>query len=522
MHDFIFRLRRLFAELRRRRVFRVAAVYAVVAFVLLEVMDPLFPALLLPDWADTLVAVLLLAGFPLAILLAWAYETGPGTMGRPAEAGAAGTRPFDSVAVLPFSNLSGDSENEYLSDGITEELINALNQVKGLRVASRGSCFRYKGKAVDARDVGSELGARAVLEGSVRRSGDRLRVNVQLANALDGYNVWSGSYDHRLTDIFGMQEEIARAIVEALRLELPGAASAELVNAPTASIAAYELYLRGRQYFHERRKKGFLYARQMFRRAIEVDPGYALAWAGLADSSAFLAHWFQDEEEASNVAEADRASRRAIELAPESGQAHASRGFALFLMKQFEEARREFETALGLDPEQYDARYLQARACYQQGDLERALELFEEAARTGEEDHEARYFTAQTLSALERGEEAKAAYKRALPYIERHLELYPDDARAWTQGAVSHSRLGNRARGLSWAEKAIEVDPEDAAVRYNVACLYALEGETDRAIACLRQALVDGFFAHPEWIKYDPDLDSLRDDPRFQALLEGA
>ena len=535
MHDFISKLQRLLADFRRRRVFRVAAVYAVVAFVLLEVMDALFPALLLPDWADTLVAVLLIVGFPVAVILAWAYDITPeGVRRTPAEGeGAepaperadasavdAGTRTSaESIAVLPFVNLSGEPESEYLSDGITEELINILNQIEGLRVASRGSCFRFKGKTADTREVGVELGVDSVLEGSVRKGGDRLRINVQLANARDGFDIWSGSYDRQLTDIFELQDEISRSIVDALRVELPGGEGAALVEAPTADVTAYEYYLRGRQFFHERRKKSLRFAREMFEKAIEIDPDYALAHAGVADCCSLLAHWYQDAREESNIGAADQASRRAIELAPDLGQAHASRGFALYLMGGIEEAQSEFETAIRLDPKQFDARYFQARVCYEQGDLDRAARLFEEAAGA-REDHEARYFAAQTYTALGRNEEAEAAYRRALPVIERHLELNPNDARAWTMGAVTHSRLSNRELGLEFAERAEEVDPEDAAVCYNVACLYALEGEADRAISCLEKASRAGF-AHPDWIRNDPDLDSLRDDPRLLALLDG-
>lgn len=533
MNRFLSRLQHLLADFRRRRVFRVAAVYAVVAFVLLEVMDPLFPALLLPEWANTLVAVLLIAGFPVAVILAWAYDITPeGVRRTPAEAeseepGPKRTElsrldpefrtPASSIAVLPFANLSGEPESEYLSDGITEELINIINQIEGLKVASRGSCFRFKGRTADTREVGVELGVDTVLEGSVRKGGDRLRINVQLADARDGFDIWSGSYDRRLTDIFELQDEISRSIVDALRVELPGGKNETLVEAPTADVTAYEFYLRGRQFFHERRKKSLQFAREMFEKAIEIDPDYALAYAGLADSCSLLAHWYQDAREDKHIRAADRASRRAIELAPDLGQTRASRGFALYLMGRLEEAQREFEKAIRLDPKQFDARYFQARACYEQGDLDGAARLFEEAARA-REDHEARYFAAQTYTALGRAEEADAAYRRALPVIERHLELNPNDARAWTMGAVTHSRLSNRERGLEFARRAEEVDPEDAAVCYNVACLYALEGEVDRAIACLEKAARAGF-AHPEWIRRDPDLDSLRDDPRFRALL---
>ena len=452
MSNVFSKLRTVVAEFRRRRVFRVAAVYAVVSFVLLGVMDALFPALLLPDWADTLVAVLLIAGFPVAVILAWAYDITPeGVRRTPSQPeGAAAPAEANSIAVLPLANFSGKEEDEHLCNGIAEELINALNQVDGLRVASRGSCFRFRGKTADARQVGRELGVQTVLEGSLRRSGDRLRINVQLADTRDGFDIWSGSYDRQFTDIFELQDEISRSIVDALRVELPGGEKAELVTAPTADVTAYEFYLRGRQFFHERRKKSLRFARQMFQKAIEIDPAYALAYAGLADSCSLVAHWYQDAREGTNIEEADVASQRAIELAPELGQTHASRGFVLFLMNRLDEAMQEFDTAIELDPKQFDARYFQARVCYQQGELERAVELFEEAARA-REDHEARYFAAQTYTALGREEAAKEAYERALPVIDKHLELNPHDARAWTMAAVSNSRLGDREHGLASA-----------------------------------------------------------------------
>jgi tetratricopeptide (TPR) repeat protein len=393
-----------------------------------------------------------------------------------------------------LANLSGDEEDQHLSDGIAEELINALNQVDG-----------------------RELGVQTVVEGSLRRSGDQIRINVQLADTSDGFDIWSGSYDRRFTDIFELQDEISRSIVDALRVELPGGERVGLVTAPTEDVTAYEFYLRGRQFFHERRKKSLLFARQMFQKAIEIDPEYGLAYAGLADSCSLLAHWYQDKQEGGNLEEADMASRRAIELAPELGQTHASRGFVLFLMSRGDEAMEEFARAIELDPKQFEARYFQARAGYQKGDLARAVELFEEAASV-REDHEARYFAAQTYTALGREETAKEAYQRALPVIDKHLELNPDDARAWTMAAVAHSRLGDRQEGLTSAERALDADPEDAAVLYNVACFYALEGEPDSALACLERAATAGF-AHPEWIEHDPDLDSIRDDPRFRALM---
>jgi len=425
--------------------------------------------------------------------------------------------PGSSIAVLPFVNLSGNPEDEYFGDGMAEEIITALSKIEGLQVASRTSAFALRDKHLDIRAIGELLNVKAVLEGSVRRSGNRLRVTAQLANAADGYQLWSERFDREMKDVFAIHDDIAANIARALRVVLREDERRTISKTPTTDPEAYDYYLRGRQFFHQRRKQRVIFARQMFQRAIQRDPEYARAYAGIADTCAFLAHYYQDDCVAANLAEGDAASRKALELDPDLPEAHAARGFVLSLRDRFSDAEQEFRRAMELDPNQFEARYYYARACFQRGNLQRALELFEEASRV-REDHEALYFAAQTLSALGRTTDAEAAYRRALPVIERHLELNPDDARAITMGAVCFSRLGDRTRGLEWAQQATAVDPEDASVCYNVACLLALEGERDRAIDNLRRAFLVGF-ARRDWIEKDPDLDSLRDDPRFQALV---
>lgn len=422
-----------------------------------------------------------------------------------------------SIAVLPFANLSGNPEDDYFGDGMAEEIITALARVDGLRVASRTSAFALRDRHLDICTIGEMLNVGAVLEGSVRRAGQTLRVTAQLVNAVDGYHLWSERFDREMKDVFAIHDDIAANIVRALRLVLKEDERRALTKAPTVDLEAYDYYLRGRQFFHQRRKKSVIFARQMFTRAIHCDPGYARAHAGLADASAMLAHHYQDAYTAENLQQADEASCRALELDPGLAEAHAARGFALAMLQRFEEAEPEFARAIALDPRQFEARYFHARACFQRGELEQALQLFQDAARV-REDHEALYFAAQTLTALGRAADADAAYHRALPVIERHLELNPDDARAITMAAVCCSRIGMRDAGIAWARQASVVDPEDASVSYNVACLLALEGERDDAIAHLERAFRVGF-ARRDWIERDPDLDSLRSDPRFEALL---
>lgn len=425
-----------------------------------------------------------------------------------------------SIAVLPFANLSAEAEQEYFCEGMAEDIINALTGVQGLQVASRTSSFALRRKGGDARTIGEKLNVETLLEGSVRKAGSKIRVTAQLINVADGYHLWSDRFDRDIEDLFAIQDEIAASITKALRVILTDAERRAIAKVPTSDFRAYDYYLRGRQFFHQRRRKSLLYARQMFEKAIELDPRFALAHAGIADSCAFLAHLYprQGSSTQEAIAQADQASRKALELAPHLAEAHAARGFALWLLRQHEESSREFELAIHLDPSNLDARYFYGRACFQQGKLADAARLFEEACEV-QENHEARYFAAQTYTALGHTALAERSYQLAQLAVEEHMKLNPDDARAATMGAVSLCRLGQQAKGLEWAERALVIDPDDTGVRYNVACLYALEGEKERALETLQRAIEVGF-ANVDWIKNDPDLDSLRDDPRFQALLE--
>ncbi len=420
-----------------------------------------------------------------------------------------------SIAVLPFSNISPDPENEYLGDGIADEIITALSRVKALQVAPRSSSFAYKGQSRDIREIGKALGVSTVLEGSVRRAGPKLRVMAQLIDVSDGYHLWSERYDREMEDVFAIQDEMGRDITQALKVILSEEEQDAMRKARTGDIEAYDYYLRGRQFFSQFRRKPLRFAREMFERAIEIDPAYALAHAGLADCCSFqYMYWgFKPDD----LETADTASRRALELAPELGEAHAARGLVFSLRGDNEAARLEFETAIRIDPRLYEARYFYARTCFQEGKLEEAARLFREASEV-REDYKSSFFMAQSLAALGRDHEAEAGYRRAFEVAARHVELNPDDAHAYSMGAVALCRIGEKDKGLEWAERALNLDPDDAGIAYNVACLFSLEGETERAFVSLQQA-VDGGFVRRDWFEKDPDLDPLRDDARFKELM---
>src|SRR6266478_820339 len=315
--------------------------------------------------------------------------------------------PEKSIAVLAFVNMSNDPENEFFSDGIAEEIINALTQVKALRVASRTSSFAFKGKSEDIGEVGRKLKVHTVLEGSVRKADNRLRVTAQLINVADGYHLWSERYDRQLEDVFEIQDEVAENIVRALRVVLGEDEKRAIEKTPTENMQAYEYYLRGRQVQHQMRRSALQYARRMFDRAIEIDPNFTRAHAGIADCCSFL-YMYWDASNA-NLEAADASSQKALELDPESAEAHTSRALALTLRRQYEEARQKFDAALRLNPMLFEAHYFYGRACFTEGKFAEAVSHYRDAGRVRPEDYQAIYLSAAPLVKLGRHQEALEA-----------------------------------------------------------------------------------------------------------------
>jgi adenylate cyclase len=412
--------------------------------------------------------------------------------------------------------MSNDPDNEFFSDGIAEEIINTLTKVKALRVVSRTSAFAFKGKSEDVGEIGRKLKVNTVLEGSVRKAGNKLRITAQLVDVANGYDLWSERYDRQLEDVFAIQDEIAENIVRALRVVLGEDEKRAIEATRTENTQAYEYYLRGRQVEHQTRRTSLLYARRMFERAIELDPKFARAHAGIADCCSFL-YMYWDASRA-NLEGADASSRKALELDEENAEAHTSRALALTLGRQYEEAREEFEAALRLNPMLFETHYFFARACVAEGRFEEAVSHYRDAWRVRPEDYQAILLSADVLSKLGRHEEVVEAARQGTKLADASLELNPDDARAWYLSAAALIRLGRIEEGLERGRRAFAVDPEDAAVLYNLACNYALAGLHQEAINHLEKALQHGF-GHREWLENDSTLDPLRNEPRFQALL---
>src|SRR6266513_1332045 len=421
-----------------------------------------------------------------------------------------------SLGVLPFVDLSAERDQEYFGEGIAEEILNALAKVGALHVAARTSCFAFRGTSIDAREIGRRLGVVALLEGSIRKAGNRVRIGVQLIDARNGYHLWSERFDRDIEDIFAIQDEIARSVIDALGLSLSEREQRRFVKASTKNVEAYEFYLRARKLFQQWTRQSIELARQMFERAIELDPHFAAAWAGLATANVYLFSWGGRDPD---LQKAQDASTRALELDPELADAHVAAGQSFSMQQQYGEAAAEFERAIELDPTLFDAYYYYARSCFKAGDLRRALQLFEKAQAIRPEDYQSAALIGQVLRRLHRTDEAQRADQLAIESINKHLELNTDEARAFNLGAIVLARLGEVERARQWNERAMSLAPDDDAILYNASCLFAVLGEEDQALGGLQRAIEAGL-AGGDWVSHDPDWERLRNHPRFQTLVQ--
>lgn len=455
--------------------------------------------------ADTLVRDLL--------ELQSALDTSAITLGRPPVAAVS------SIAVLPFADMSPGQDQEYLCDGIAEEILRELSRIPELYVASRTSSFQYKRQGGDVREIGARLNVGSILEGSVRRSGDRLRVSVELVSVENGYRLWYERYDREMKDIFAIEDEIAERIAEALKVTLVEKRQASSSERSSTAAESYALYLQGRQFFHQHRRKAFEIALQTFSRVIELDPGYARAYAGVADCQSFLSLYFNKGKEA--VAAADLASARALELGPDLSDAHASRGLALFQQRRFQDAEDHLKRAIELDPRLYTAHYIYGRVCFSEGRIPEAAAHFQEAVGLVPEAYDSWYLLGMCFRRMGEAEKARRADLECIEAVKKRIRSHPDDTRAFTMGASVLAELGEPERAAEWVARALAIDPEEAIIAYNAGCVYVTLGKRAEALACLETAVVEGGLSR-DWVANDPDLDPLRGDPAFEALVARA
>jgi adenylate cyclase len=421
-----------------------------------------------------------------------------------------------SIAVLPFTNMSGDPEQEYFSDGITEDIITDLSKVSGLSVVARHTAFSYKGKALKVQQVGRELGVAFVVEGSVRKAGTRVRVTGQLVSCSDGSHIWAERFDRDLTDIFAIQDEITHAIVEQLKVKLLPQEKKSIGQMPTDSVEAYTFYLRGREFLYRYSKRYFELARRMFAKAIELDPNYARAYAGIANCDACLYMVYQSDVSLEGILEI---SAKALAMDSNLAEAHTARGVALWAARNSEEANAEFELALKLDPNSFEAHFVYARPAFEQGRIARAVELLERSAEIAPTDYKPPALSIHMLRSLGREDDAKAAARKTIELAEHELVSNPEDPRPAVAGALALLELGETERAKDWATRAQAIEAEDTVALYNLACVSSHLGDADTAFNLLERVITNVRPLWRKWIENDSDLDGIRNHPRYAQFI---
>jgi adenylate cyclase len=572
-----------FAELKRRNVYKVAIAYAVVAWLLMQIATQVFPFLEIPNWAIRLVIMLIVIGFPIALVIAWAFELTPEGLKRTEFADELPTKaprnrawiyvviiasaisvglfffgrytatskqsgltelPAKSIAVLPFDNQNRDPDTDYLSDGIPESIINSLSQLPNLKVMSRNSVFHYKGKDMDAQAVAKELKVQAVLTGRMTQRGDGLSISVELINAQDNSEIWGQQYNRKLADVFAVQEEIAKEISEKLRLKLTGAERQQLAKRPTENLKAFQYYMQGRGYTQRRTREDLLEAVRYCEKAIEEDRNYALAYAGLTDAYQQLGvYGYIAPIEGRRKAE--EAARKALALDENLAEAHVAFGqvYVAFAPSNFSLGDRELRHAIELSPSLALAHFYLGVSLVRQGRLDESVEEFLKARELD-----------PLSSVIARGVSIpyylKRDYARALELLRQANELGPPLSTTYEIGIYIQNRLFNEA--LAELEKAKRERKNDSILLYDTGMVYAAQGKRAEALQIIKELeeMSGANLSEAHWIakiyaalnekemafswlerglatgavgafyKEEPVWDTIRSDPRFTALVE--
>lgn len=522
---------------------------------LLELLDMISDPFGLPEWSMKVGFFVLLAGLIALLIISWIYDIRPeGGIVKTEPAHMANTKETHkssnrwkiasfisfmviavllilniiprkgekdirekSIAVLPFTNMSGENEQDYFCDGITEDILNDLANIEDMHVVARTSSFAYRDRNMDVREIGNKLGVQHIVEGSVRKAGNQIRITAQLIDVHNGFHLWSERYDRELNDVFAVQDEIAQRVVQALEIKLSDREKQELEKLNTNNVDAYEFYIQGRIYYRKLHHSSTEYAIELFSRAIQIDSSYALAYAGLADSYALFYMYFDRSED--HLAKALAACHKALDLDPELAEAHASRGIVLTQLSQYHDAEKEFEIAIQLNPKLYNAYYQGGRTYRMQGKHDQALRYFKKAAEVRPDDYESVIFIAAAYGDLGMETQMKQANRKSMELVRKHIELYPDDARAYYLGAIILIKDDEKEEALKWTGKAVSIAPNETKVLYNAACIYSLLGKVDLALEYFEKA-VDSGYASKEWIENDSDFNNIKDHHRFKEIMK--
>jgi TolB-like protein len=575
--------RNFFDELKRRHVYRVAIAYGVVAWLLIQVATQVFPFFEIPNWIVRLVVLVVALGFPIALIIAWAFEMTPQGVKRaediapneyiphwsarkfaalivtiamlatglmmfplvrskstsPAQLTAAATPSQKSIAVLPLLNESGDPGDDYFSDGLSEELIAALAQVRGLKVIGRSSSFRFKDKKEDSKTIGQELGVSTLLEGTVRKQGDQVRIVAELVNAADGSELWSRTFDRELKDIFAVQAEIAEAVATSLELTVLGAEEGSAKNAATKNVEAHNAYLQGHFYFERRNLEDYRKSVGFFDQATRLDPDYALAYAERSEAWAWIGD-LSSEKQKEAWAAAGSDAEKAVAIDPGLAEAHAALGWVRFFIEwKFAEGLAELRRAQQLSPWNPTANDLMARVVVYLGQFQEAEKLARQAIELDPLAYQARTSLARVLSAEGKLDEAEASGRKGVELQptaagcrrwQVFVAIQRGDGDAALREAQQEPNEGYRRFELALAQYVRRDRPAaDAALTelvandrnflaYQIAEVYAWRGEKDKASEWLQIAL-DNHDTGMLSLLIDPLMHDLRHDARYNDLL---
>ena len=451
-----------------------------------------------------------------------ALVRGTGEEGSAAEPAASPVQKVRaSICVLPFVNMSGEPEQEYFSDGISEDITTDLSKISALEVVARNTAFSFKGQNPDVQEVAKQLGVSHVLEGSVRKAGNRIRINAQLIDGSTGKHLWADRFDRDLTDIFDIQDEISKAIVDALKVKLLPAEKKAIESRGTSNVEAYNLYLMARQqwiqgsYGDLSRDKAIV---RFCEQSVAMDPNYAEAWAllGLAQLELRFVHGLDQN--------GLPAAERALALNPNLPEAHCIKARYLEEAGQAEEAEQQVRYALKLDPESWEANRETARILFRSGHVEESIPFFEKAASLMETDWRNAAMLITCYGAVQDPPKARKAAERAVARLQTVIAGNPTNCSALAMGASALAALGDRERARDWARRAMLLEPDNLLGRYNIACALAHElDDPEGAIEALQPYFENtGSTTEIRHLEVDPDLDSIRDDARFKAMLAAA
>ncbi|HTY09559.1 MAG TPA: protein kinase [Bacteroidota bacterium] len=422
-----------------------------------------------------------------------------------------------SIAVLYFENMSSEKESEYFCAGMTEDIITDLSKIKHLKVVSRTDMLAFRGKEINSRLIGQTLRVNYMLEGSVRKSGNKMRITAQLIDVRNGFHLWADRYDRLLEDIFDVQTEVAQKIAEALKISLTTSEKESLEKKPTDDLRAYDLYLRGKEFVFRRGKKNTEAAIQMFQNAISIDQKFSSAYSALGEACSYMYAWYDGDPKW--LGKTIENNQKALDLDRDSVEASFGIGMVYYHQKHFDEAKRIWQDVIRQKPDFYDAyRWLGALSDVT-GSYDEALGHYQKCAELKPYSEEPWMHTYMTHLRKHDTQSSENAMRKMIEVGERKLGVNPDDIIVLSRIVGAYAHFGEKEKAYAILKRITELDPTDGLAQYNCACTYAVLGDTKEALACLTNAIRSGYKNMKEWVKADPDLVSLRNDPEYTALV---